>query len=53
MLIAITVPRTANDGDFYLSVRKTTIEGTGAYYPHNFSVVLAYNNVFGYEEEAE
>ena len=51
VVIAITVPRTANDGDFYLSIRKTTVEGTGTYYPHNFSVVLAYNNVFGYEEE--
>lgn len=53
VVIAITVPRTANDGDFYLSVRKTTVEGTGTYYPHNFSIVLAYNDVFGYEEEAE
>ena len=53
VVIAITVPRTANDGDFYLSIRKTTVEGTDTYYPHNFSVVLAYNNVFGYEEEAE
>lgn len=51
VVIAITVPRTPNDGDFYLSIRKTTVEGTGTYYPHNFSVVLAYNNVFGYEEE--
>ena len=53
VLVAITVPRTANDGDFYFSIRKTTVEGTGTYYPHNFSVVLAYNNVFGYEEEGE
>ena len=53
VVIAITVPRTENDGDFYFSVRKTTIEGTDTFYPHNFSVVLAYNNVFGYEEEAE
>ena len=53
VLVAITVPRTENDGDFYFSVRKNTVEGTGTYYPHNFSVVLAYNNVFGYEEEAE
>lgn len=53
VLIKIVVPRTANDGDFYFSVRKTTVEGSGTYYPHNFSVVLAYNNVFGYEEEAE
>ena len=50
VLIKIEVPRTANDGPFYLSVRKTTVEGTGTYYPHNFSLVLAYNNVFGYEE---
>jgi hypothetical protein len=50
VLIKIEVPRTANDGPFYLSVRKTTVEGTGTYYPHNFSMVLAYNNVFGYEE---
>ena len=53
VVVAITVPRTENDGDFYFSVRKTTVEGTDTYYPHNFSVVLAYNNVFGYEEEAE
>ena len=54
VLIKIEVPRTADDGPFYLSVRKTTVEGTGTYYPHNFSLVLAYNNVFGYEEkEAE
>ena len=51
VVIKITVPRTENDGPFYLSVRKTTVEGTGTYYPHNFSMVLAYNNVFGYEEE--
>ena len=51
VLIAITVPRTPDDGDFYFSVRKTTVEGTGTFYPHNFSIVLAYNNVFGYEEE--
>lgn len=50
VLIKIEVPRTANDGPFYLSVRKTTVEGTDTYYPHNFSMVLAYNNVFGYEE---
>ena len=50
MLIKIVVPRTANDGPFYLSIRKTTVEGTGTYYPHNFSMVVAYNNVFGYEE---
>ena len=54
VLIKIEVPRTADDGPFYLSVRKTSTEGTGTYYPHNFSLVLAYNNVFGYEEkEAE
>lgn len=53
VVVAITVPRTENDGDFYFSVRKTTVEGTDTFYPHNFSVVLAYNNVFGYEEEAE
>ena len=51
VLIAIRVPRTENDGPFYFSVRKTTTEGTDTYYPHNFSVVLAYNNVFGYEGE--
>ena len=50
VLIKIEVPRTADDGPFYLSVRKTTVEGNGTYYPHNFSLVLAYNNVFGYEE---
>lgn len=49
----ITILRTAEDGDYYLSVRKTTVEGINSYYPHNFSIVLAYNNVFGYEEEAE
>ena len=49
VVIAIKVPRTENDGPFYLSIRKTTVEGTGTYYPHNFSVVLAYNDVFGYE----
>ena len=48
VLIKIEVPRTADDGPFYLSVRKTSTEGTGTYYPHNFSLVLAYNNVFGY-----
>ena len=53
VVIKITIPRTANDGPFYLSVRKTTVENTGGYYPHNFSMVLAYNNVFGYEEEGE
>jgi hypothetical protein len=54
VLIKIEVPRTENDGPFYLSVMKKTTEGTGTYYPHNFSMVLAYNNVFGYEEkEAE
>ena len=53
VLIAIKIPRTENDGQFYFSVRKTTVEGTGTYYPHNFSVVLAYNNVFGYEGEVE
>ena len=53
VLAKITIPRTANDGDFYLAVRKNTVEGTDSYYPHNFSMVLAYNNVFGYEEEAE
>jgi len=53
VLIKIVIERTENDGPFYLSVRKTTVEGTGTYYPHNFSMVLAYNNVFGYEEEAE
>ena len=53
VLIKIEIPRTENDGPFYLSVRKTTVENTGTYYPHNFSMVLAYNNVFGYEEEAE
>lgn len=53
VLVAITVPRTENDGDFYFSIVKNTVEGTGTYYPHNFSIVLAYNNVFGYEEEAE
>lgn len=53
VVVAITVPRTENDGDFYLSIRKTTTEGTGTYYPHNFSIVLAYNNVFDYKEEAE
>ncbi len=51
VLIKIEIPRTENDGPFYLSVRKTTVEGTGTYYPHNFSMVLAYNNVFGYEEK--
>lgn len=51
VVIAIKVPRTANDGQFYLSVLKKTVEGSGTYYPHNFSMVLAYNNVFGYEEE--
>ena len=50
VLIKIEIPRTANDGPFYLSVRKTTVEGGDTYYPHNFSMVLAYNNVFGYEE---
>ena len=50
VLIKIVVPRTANDGPFYLSVRKTTVENANTYYPHNFSIVLAYNNVFGYEE---
>ncbi len=50
-VIAIKVPRTENDGQFYLSVLKRTVEGTGTYYPHNFSIVLAYNNVFGYVEE--
>lgn len=51
VLIKIEVERTENDGPFYLSVVKKTVEGTGTYYPHNFSMVLAYNNVFGYEEE--
>ena len=51
VVIAITVPRTENDGPFYLSIVKRTLEGTDTYYPHNFSMVLAYNNVFGYEEE--
>lgn len=51
VLIKIEVPRTENDGPFYLSVRKTTVENSGTYYPHNFSMVLAYNDVFGYEEE--
>ena len=53
VLIKIEVERTENDGPFYLSVVKRTIEGSDTYYPHNFSMVLAYNNVFGYEEEAE
>lgn len=52
VVVAITVPRTANDGPFYFSIVKRTLEGTDTYYPHNFSLVLAYNNVFGYEEEA-
>ena len=52
VLIKIEIPRTPNDGPFYLSVRKTTVENTGTYYPHNFSMVLAYNDVFGYEEVA-
>ncbi len=51
VLIKIEIPRTANDGPFYLSVLKTVQESGGTYYPHNFSMVLAYNNVFGYEEE--
>ena len=51
VVVAITVPRTANDGPFYFSIVKRTLEGTDTYYPHNFSLVLAYNNVFGYEEE--
>ncbi|MBO5328169.1 MAG: Ig-like domain-containing protein [Clostridia bacterium] len=51
VVVAIKVPRTANDGQFYFSVRKTTVEGTGTYYPHNFSVLLTYNNVLGYEGE--
>ena len=51
VVVAITVPRTENDGPFYFSIVKRTLEGTDTYYPHNFSLVLAYNNVFGYEEE--
>ena len=51
VVVAITVPRTANDGPFYFSVVKRTLEGTDTYYPHNFSMVLAFNNVFDYKEE--
>ena len=50
VVIKIEIPRTANDGPFYLSIIKEVRENSGTYYPHNFSMVLAYNNVFGYEE---
>lgn len=54
ILLKLEVQRTADDGGiFYFSIIKPKIDVNDIYWGHNFCVQMTYNNVMGYEEEAQ
>lgn len=50
-ILKLEIPRTADDGGkYYFSIIKPKIDVNDAYWGHNFSLQMTYNNVMGYEE---